>query len=279
MKKLILIAIAMALGMQAMAAGERFSYRGKLAKPDGSDFDASVTMDMTFNLYDTPEVSETYTITVNLRIGKHEFHFTRAIKPYWGRKMPVRIEADGSFCVELSDDAGSPVADARYSELKDALKAASRLYVGLTPGSSTELLPRQPINVTPRALTASVARKIETVRAPSIAAQSISMHGAASVASLTVSGNVVQNGGTTTLVVPADTVQDTSATTEIKVTRSIKGINAYSYPSIGTPGRPTTDMFLIRKTDVGWHSLIFPLGAQRPNGSGSLETVVTFGKE
>ena len=90
----------LALALQLCAFGaEKISYSGKLAKPDGSAFNTSLPMTMTFRLYTG-------------QLGGYML---------WGRTMPVRIAADGSFYVELSDEAGSPVPEAATEKLAEAL--------------------------------------------------------------------------------------------------------------------------------------------------------------
>ena len=251
--------LALATAIQAMAAGECFTYRGKLAKPDGSSFDTSLAMEMTFNLY-------------------HDK--TKGIV-LWGRKVPVRMAADGSFSVELSDEAGSKVQDAAYENLADALGYqvyAKEFYIGLTPGSYSELLPRLPVNIAPRALSASTAMQIETMRAPSIEADSLIVQSAATVASLNVPGSFVQRYGSTELETQENTVQELSAESEINVTHSINNITSCTYRAVGSRSAATTDTFLIRNTGGGWYSLVIPFGATPPDGSDTLETFVTFGE-
>ena len=104
MTSLVLLALACALSHCATGS-EKFSYSGKLAKPDGSAFNTSLPMMMTFRLYTKPT-------------GGYIM---------WGRTMPVRIAADGSFYVELSDDAGSPVPEAITENLAEALVFGGRV--------------------------------------------------------------------------------------------------------------------------------------------------------
>ena len=257
--KLSTLLLALASTIQAMAEGECFTYRGKLAKPDGSSFDTSLAMEMTFNLY-------------------HDK--TKGIV-LWGRKVPVRMAEDGSFSVELYDEAGSHVSGAAYTNLTDALGYqvyAKEFYIGLTPGSSSELSPRLPVNIAPRALSASTAMQIETMRAPSIEADSLIVQSAATVASLNVPKNFVQRSGSAELETPANTVQELSAESEINVTHSIQNIKSQTYQAAGDHSAATTDTFLIRNTGDGWYSLVIPFGATPPAGSDTLETSVTFGE-
>ena len=136
MKRLIAAIIA-AAALGAFAA-ERFAYKGRLAKADGTAFNTALPMTMTFRLYGTEAGGQVL----------------------WGRTMPVKMKADGSFSVELGDGEGSAVADAQYVALGDALAASpDGVWIGLAPQSYSEMSPRQKLNPVPRALTAATAAK------------------------------------------------------------------------------------------------------------------------
>ena len=251
--------LALATAIQAMAMGERFSYRGQLAKPDGSKFDTSLAMEMTFQLYREKTNG----------------------KVLWGRKIPVRMREDGSFSAEISDDAGSHVSEAAYEFLADALAYqiyATDFYIGLTPGSYSELSPRQKIDVVPRALSAATARMIETVKAPTIEVDTLVVqNSAASVASLSVPESFIQSSGSVTLEIPADTIQNVSAATETKVTHSIQNIKTNQVENFESGTTASTDLFIVFQDGGRWRSLILPFGASL-NGTGiSNATTITFG--
>ena len=237
-------------------AAEKFSYRGQLAKPDGSAFNTSHTITMTFRIYDTPTGGD----------------------PLWGRTMPVRMEADGSFYVELSDDRGSVPADVPRSSLHRALFYHSAFWIGLTPGTYTELLPRQKLVDVPRALSAKAARRAERLKAARVSAVALEIASAAEVADLTVKAACEVDGGTS-LVLPGD--HAFSAAGDIKLTGGLSGINASPLPA-SPPARAPTDMFVIRRaasgTPGGYSSLVIPAGATLHDCGGSETLAITFGK-
>ena len=103
MKKTIATILLLAAAASAGAAGERFCYKGRLAKPDGSAFGTTVAMPMSFRLYGVPAGGQAL----------------------WGRDIPVRMEADGSFYVELSDTDGSAIAGTKFSSLESALASGT----------------------------------------------------------------------------------------------------------------------------------------------------------
>lgn len=261
MKKTIITAAALAalLALRAGAAEERFCYQGRLAKPDGSAFDTSVAMPMSFRLYDVPAGGQAL----------------------WGRDMAVRMESDGSFYVELSDTDGSAVAGTVHSTLKAALASGTEFWIGLMPSGYSEMLPRQPLATVPRALAASAARHIDTVKAEKVVAGSIAMDAATEVGSLTVPGAFSQGSGATTLSVAAGTARAVEATEETKVTHAIKNIRTTTFAEHPAPAAATTDTFAVLRDPEGlargWYSLVFPVGAALPSLRDDSSLSVTFG--
>lgn len=251
-------ALAAALALGAGAAEERFSYKGRLAKADGSAFDTSVSMPMSFRLYDVPAGGQAL----------------------WGRDMPVRMEADGSFYVELSDGDGSAVSGTSCSTLKAALESATNLWIGLTPDGYSEILPRQPLAVAPRALSAAAAHAVDTVRAPLVTAGSLDVRSSATLSSLAVPGSLAQGAGTVYILVDSSDALTVGTEGGIKVTHSISGIR--SAPNVPSGDAKTDSFVVLRDADGplgGWCSVVVPMGAPMPPappGTNSSFTV-TFG--
>lgn len=256
MPGLVLLAIACALSHCA-AGAEKFSYSGKLAKPDGSAFNTSLPMMMTFRLYTAPT-------------GGYMM---------WGRTMPVRIAEDGSFYVELSDDAGSPVPEAIAEKLAEALVFGGDYWIGLSPGEYSEMLPRQKLASVPRALTAETAQSAVVLKAPSLKVKTLDAN-RANLKSLTVGDSLRQSSGTTSLIVDKD--QTLSASGNLKLMEFMHGVNIKER-SGGLPSAAPTDMILLLQhaeggKGSGWSSIVVPKGATLRNPSSDRKFVVTFGK-
>ena len=256
--KTIFAAAFAALALAACAA-DKLSYKGQLAKPDGSTFNTSLPMTMTFRLYDVASGG----------------------KALWGRTMPVRMSSDGSFYVELADDSGSAVSDAKYANLADALLSASGFWIGLTPGNYTEMLPRQPLASMPRALKARYARHVGTMKSYDVEADTLNISSAPGVREMTVKKTIRQNGRNTTLSVSGS--RNIYAAKELKLTDGISGIRTRAYSSTSLSTAPT-DLFAIwhdasEVEGSGYCSLIVPSGAtlRKCNGGGT-SYVTTFGR-
>ena len=247
----------LALALQLCAFGaEKISYSGKLAKPDGSAFNTSLPMTMTFRLYTG-------------QLGGYML---------WGRTMPVRIAADGSFYVELSDEAGSPVPEAATEKLAEALVFGDAYWIGLSPGEYSEMRPRQKLVSVPRALTAETARSAGVLKAPSLSVETLEA-GSAKLDSLTVGDALRQSSGTTSLAVSGD--QTLSASGVLRLTEKMHGVNIDN-TSDDLPATAPTDMIIMTKEAAGvhgggWSSIVVPKGATLRN-LGTHKVVVTFGK-
>ena len=256
MTSLVLLALACALSHCATGS-EKFSYSGKLAKPDGSAFNTSLPMMMTFRLYTKPT-------------GGYIM---------WGRTMPVRIAADGSFYVELSDDAGSPVPEAITENLAEALVFGGDYWIGLSPGEFSEMLPRQKLTSVPRALTAETAHFAVELKAPSLTVKTLDAT-TAILKTLPVGDALRQSSGTTSLVVGDD--QTLSASGNLKLTEMMHGVNI-NLRTGGLPATAPTDMILLIQNASGgkgggWSSIVVPKGATLRNLA-DRKFAVTFGKE
>lgn len=244
-KTIFAAALAAMLAAPAGAAGERFSYKGRLARADGAAFSTAVAMPMSFRLYDVAAGG-------------------RAL---WGRDVAVRMEADGSFYVELSDEDGSPISGAPFAQLESALASGTNFWIGLTPQGYSELMPRQPLATVPRALSAAAAHEIGTVRAKKgVTAGTLDVSSASVAGSLTVRGGFAQGSGATTLEVAAGTERAVAASGETKVTHSIDGVSPPAFVAGDVPARAATDTFAVWRDPAGlapgYYSLVVPRGAR-----------------
>lgn len=238
-----LAAIALAAA-PAGAAGERFSYKGRLARADGAAFSTAVAMPMSFRLYDVAAGGQAL----------------------WGRDIAVRMEADGSFYVELSDADGSPISGAPFTQLESALASGTNFWIGLMPQGYSELMPRQPLATVPRALSAAAAHGIGTVRAKKgVSAGALDVSSAPTVASLSAPGSFAQGSGSTTLKVAADAERAVAAAGETKVTHAIVGVGMHTFADEPVPARAATDTFAVWRDPEGlapgFYSLVIPRGA------------------
>lgn len=202
----LLCFLAAAATALAASAAEKFAYRGTLANADGSAFASALPMQMTFRLYDR-ETGGT---------------------PLWGRTRPVRVETNGTFYIELSDDKGSPSDPALpYEELAQALASGNGdFWIGLSPGDYSEMAPRQRLASVPCALHAVSASKITYLKADTLAAKTVHAD-SASIGDLTVT-NTFQSAG-------ANVELDLShggtltANTLVQLNGAINGIQVDSY--------------------------------------------------
>ena len=238
-----LAAIALA-ATSAGAAGERFCYKGRLARADGTAFSTTVAMPMSFRLYGVAAGGQAL----------------------WGRDVAVRMEADGSFYVELSDEDGSAVSGAQFERLETALASGTNLWIGLTPQGYSELMPRQPLATVPRALSAAAAHHVDVAKAEKAVADSIAVEDFAGVASLTVPGSFAQGSGQTTLQVDAGAERTLAAAGETKVTHAIAGVRTATFAVRPAPTNAVTDTFAVWRAPAGlatgWYSLVVPCGAR-----------------
>lgn len=133
--------LMMAVMIAGMAAGAladvSFSYSGQLRTETGGKVTAK-NPKITFSLY-------------NVATGGAAL---------WSRMIPVLLDDNGYFAVELSNANGSPVGS--VVDLEQLLANNATLYIGLTvDGSSGEIAPRQKLISTPRA---AFAEDVQTAK-------------------------------------------------------------------------------------------------------------------
>ena len=227
---------------------EKFAYRGRLERTDGSLFNAALPMTMSFRLYDGESGGS----------------------PLWGRTLPVRVETNGTFYVELSDEKGSPSdRDLPYGEIADAFASGDgNFWIGLTPGDYSELVPRQKLASVPRALHAVSASKIESLKADALKADAFTA-GTATVCTLTVT-NAFRLTETRDLIAEEGKTLEISAVNDIKILNSIWITTKYDV-NIGS-GTASSDMIIIWKSPTATGgtpaALFYPKGATLENLGG-----------
>lgn len=111
--KMMVAAAGTVAVLSASAITEAIAYSGTVKNADGTSVTAVQTMAMTFRLYD-------------------------ALKPdvvLWARTIPVRVETDGSFSVELSDQNGisaTPNDQPVISLARACASVLGNVQIGLT---------------------------------------------------------------------------------------------------------------------------------------------------
>lgn len=161
------------LGLGATAADASFAYQGQLRVVPGTGDSISNSMrTLVFNLY----TNETAGASV------------------WQRTVPVSIETDGSFSIDVSDLTGSREPGAPETSLVEALDmgwTAGGLYVGVTDVEVGREFPRTKMAVLPTANCAVFAEGplTDTFEVGGrVAAQSISASDSFTASNVTVYG-------------------------------------------------------------------------------------------
>lgn len=224
--KQIATSILLAAAASALAA-EKFAYKGQLERADGAAFAERLPTSMSFRLYDRASGG----------------------KPLWGRTMPVKIEADGSFYVELSDDRGSPSdPNLAYAAISDAFASGSlEFWIGLTPGAYSELSPRQKLAAVPRALHATSARKIDSLKTDLLVADAVAAT-CATAGVLCVTNSLVDAGARRDWTSPPARTVELSALNDAKIRNDIGFTGPVALPAGALPARAPCDMFVIWKS-------------------------------
>ena len=249
---MLLAALAAGTGL----AAETFAFHGRLSKADGSEFANPLPLTITFCVYAQASGGE----------------------PLWGRMMPVRIERDGTFFVELSDEAGSAVTGTQQMSLKDAFATLSgpAMYLGLTPFGSTEIRPRQEVRRQPRALVAESAVAVDSVKAKTFKADQLAIGGG------TVKGakaRIFTQASPVALSADAGLTLTAQSGGTIQVVRSVDGMRTESVSGSWTA--PSCESVIWESPgkirDGSYCSIIYPRGAS-VKGDGASGTATAFGK-
>ena len=249
---MLLAALAAGTGL----AAETFAFHGRLSKADGSEFANPLPLTITFCVYAQASGGE----------------------PLWGRMMPVRIERDGTFFAELSDEAGSAVTGAQQKYLKDALATLSgaAMYLGLTPLGSTEIRPRQAGRRQPRALVAESALVADTVKTKVFTADQLVIGGGTVKGAKTPK---LTQAAPVTLLAESDLTLTAQSGGKIQLVRSVDGLRTQTVSGSWTA--PSCESVIWKSPnsicDKSYSSIIYPLGASVKNEGGDA-TATAFGK-
>ena len=254
--KYALCACAVVLAATPVRAEYALAYHGKLVRTDGAAISTKVPMTMEFRLYQRQEPGES--------------------SPLWGRLAPVRFDAMGSFYVELFDSLGTPVSNASYGNLSDALVSVKGgdVYVSVTPAGYGELLPRKRLGGVHRAERAAVAQQASRLEAPKLVAESVVAADASVSGTLNVRNSFLAGGGTI-----RNTVDGTVGVTLGSSNGSVLFTDAFSFwgePSTGSIvswSHAGADMIVGFGTDSGLGAFSIP---EQAGSSLSLPSVKFF---
>jgi len=148
-----------------------------------------------------PAASAVATKTVEFRL----YGSLEPTKVLWGRRVSVKVNADGGFYVELRDDVGSALETSATTGLTLATaldRAKGDPEIGLTQEGKAEMSPRIRLAVAPRAQRAVCAQNVQS------AAVGTATLGTVRADRLTVSGdlkaNAVELNGVIVSVAPSN---------------------------------------------------------------------------
>lgn len=136
---LILAWVAMAALLGNAASEDAIGFHGFLAYADGGPIDTAVPIKIDFSLYDAPTGGTLL----------------------WARRVPVMLDKNGGFYVDLRDAAGDPLP-AEKTTLARALAAApnGKTYLAYAPEGSTPGA-REELSILPAAYFARTARAVD----------------------------------------------------------------------------------------------------------------------
>ena len=254
MRKLTMLLAALVAGTGL--AVETFAFHGRLSKADGSEFSNPLPLTITFSVYAQASGGE----------------------PLWGRMVPVKIERDGTFFVELSDAVGSVVTGAQKEHLKDALARVTgpAMYLGLTPFGSTEIRPRQEVRRQPRALVAESAVSADAVKAKTFKTDQLEIGGGtvkgAKTPKLTQASPVA-------LAARSDLALTAKSGGKVQLVRSVDGLRTQTVSGSWTAPSCESVIWSSPEKICGksYSSIIYPLGATVKNEGGD-GIATAFGK-
>ena len=141
--KMIVAVVGMAAALGASAFSKSIGYSGVVRRADGKPFERAQNVPMTFRIYDS-------------------FDPDTAV---WARTIPVRVETDGRFDVELSDLVGSQTPLPKGREVISLERACANVrgsvVIGQTMAGDNEEF-RETLTVYPLVERAAFARTTPT---------------------------------------------------------------------------------------------------------------------
>lgn len=177
MKKSFALLLLWAMVAAGVNAEPAIAYHGKLTVTDAVSINRKMPLPIEFRLYRNAEPGETTAL--------------------WGRRISVRLDADGSFYTELKDAAGTDTGRTSFKSLAEAVASVKggSLYISLTPVGYSELLPRKQFLGVYRSEYAAIASSAERVEAPMLKADTAAVGKMEAAGNFTVSKSFVSNGG------------------------------------------------------------------------------------
>lgn len=205
--KMMVAGVGMAAALSASAFSKSIAYSGVVRRADGQPLDRAQNVPMTFRIYDSfaPD-------TV-----------------VWARTIPVRVETDGRFDVELSDSVGTlalPKGQAKVDLDRACANVAGSVVIGQTmAGSNAEF--RETLTAYPHVDRAAFAKTAPTAQLKKLQSATVAAEG-----NLKVAGN---------LSAPQDTAFTKTVTLNVG-NQSVK---------VGSPDQPIT----LKGGLIGWSDL------------------------
>lgn len=155
--KMMVAGVGMAAALSASAFSKSIAYSGVVRRADGKPFAQAQNVPMTFRIYDS-------------------------FKPdtvVWARTIPVRVETDGRFDVELSDSVGTlalPKGQARVDLDRACANVAGSVVIGQTmAGSNAEF--RETLTPYPHVDRATFAKTTPTARLKKLQSETVAVEG------------------------------------------------------------------------------------------------------
>ena len=205
--KMMVAGVGMAAALSASAFSKSIAYSGVVRRADGQPFARAQNVPMTFRIYDS-------------------------FKPdtvVWARTIPVRVEIDGRFDVELSDSVGTlalPKGQARVDLDRACANVRGSVVIGQTmAGDKAEF--RETLTAYPHVDRAAFAKTAPTAQLKKLQSATVAAEG-----NLKVAGN---------LSAPQDTAFTKTVTLNVG-NQSVK---------VGSPDQPIT----LKGGLIGWSDL------------------------
>ena len=155
--KMIVAGVGMVAAFGASAFSKSIAYSGVVRRADGQPFAQAQNVPMTFRIYDS-------------------------FKPdtvVWARTIPVRVETDGRFDVELSDSVGTlalPKGQAKVDLDRACANVAGSVVIGQTmAGSNAEF--RETLTAYPHVDRATLAKTTPTARLKKLQSETVAVQG------------------------------------------------------------------------------------------------------
>lgn len=199
----------------------------------------------------------------------------------WGRKVPVKLQSDGSFYTELGDSQGSHIDGAECLNLVDAFaKSEGYLWLALQPVDCAETS-REKIAQVPRATYSDKATTIKNVDVDRIDTETLVVENSIQAANVTVSKlSAASNDVTIDVTDPSKSIDMKGNVGKFYINGGITGIYV---KTTALDEKVPSDTFAIVEHNVisvgkSYSTLVFPKGASTKNiGRGTVIQSSVFG--